>query len=41
MNALEIENKVMERVIEAIEALDLDEFIKDEVIHAIARGDDK
>jgi hypothetical protein len=40
MNILDIENQVMKQVIETIEALDLDEFTKDKVIHAIARGDD-
>lgn len=39
MNPVEIENQVMNRVIEAIEGLDLDEFTKDKVIHAIARGE--
>jgi hypothetical protein len=39
MNQLQIENAVMRRVIDAIEELDLDEFTKDTIIHAIARED--
>ncbi len=38
MNELEIENAAMRRVIGIIENLDLDEFTKDTIIHAIARG---